>query len=32
MGEKAGAIWYTTLTTKLNENSDFQEAPMSPCR
>jgi len=24
--EKAGAIWYTTLTTKLNENSDFQAA------
>jgi Zn-dependent metalloprotease len=24
--EKAGAIWYTTLTTKLSENSDFQEA------
>jgi len=24
--EKAGAIWYTTLTTRLNENSDFQEA------
>ena len=24
--EKAGAIWYTTLTTRLNENSDFQAA------
>jgi Zn-dependent metalloprotease len=24
--EKAGSIWYTTLTTRLNENSDFQAA------
>jgi len=24
--EKAGAIWYTTLTTRLHENSDFQAA------
>jgi len=24
--EKAGAIWYTTLTTRLNENSQFQDA------
>ena len=24
--DKAGAIWYTTLTTRLNENSDFQAA------
>jgi Zn-dependent metalloprotease len=24
--EKAGTIWYTTLTTRLNENSDFQAA------
>jgi Zn-dependent metalloprotease len=24
--EKAGAIWYTTLTKRLNENSDFQGA------
>jgi len=24
--EKAGAIWYTTLTTRLTENSDFQAA------
>jgi Zn-dependent metalloprotease len=24
--EKAGTIWYTTLTTRLDENSDFQAA------
>jgi Zn-dependent metalloprotease len=24
--EKAGAIWYATLTTRLNENSQFQDA------
>lgn len=24
--EKAGSIWYTALTTRLNENSDFQAA------
>jgi len=24
--EKAGKIWYTTLTTRLSENSDFQAA------
>jgi Zn-dependent metalloprotease len=24
--EKAGRVWYTTLTTRLNENSDFQAA------
>jgi Zn-dependent metalloprotease len=24
--EKAGSIWYTTLTTRLSENSDFQAA------
>jgi Zn-dependent metalloprotease len=24
--EKAGRIWYTTLTTRLNEDSDFQAA------
>jgi Zn-dependent metalloprotease len=24
--DKAGSIWFTTLTTRLNENSDFQAA------
>ena len=25
-GRRRGAIWYTTLTKRLNENSDFQAA------